>query len=57
MITVSPGFKPFLSFPVHINDEALASIAPTPIAMMEMATREALGCRRAEGAAAPVRIT
>ena len=56
MITVSPGFKIFLSLPVHTNDEALASIAPAPIAMMKMATQEVLWCWKAEGAAAPVRI-
>ena len=57
MITVSPDFKSFLSFPVYINGEMLASIAPALIVMMKVAMREALGCWRAEGIAAPVGIT
>ena len=57
MITVSPDFKTFLSFPMYINGEMLASIAPAPIVMMKVATREALGRWRAEGTAAPVGIT
>ena len=57
MITVSPDFKSVLSFPVYINGETLASIAPAPIAMMKMTTREALERWRAEGTAAPVGIT
>ena len=57
MITVSPDFKSVLSFPMYINGETLASIAPAPIAMMKMTTREALERCRAEGTVAPVGIT
>ena len=56
-ITVSPDFKTFLSFPVCINGEMLASIVPALTAMMKMGMREALRHWRGEGTAAPVRIT